>query len=173
MNKRELYQRAQEFCMENHIDEYPVKIVNLCKKYGLEVYGENLPRDTAGFIVVQETPFNKYPTGKLIVYNKNENVGRQRFTIAHELAHFILHKKESDPLYAHRDAGNAGGIESEASFFAAQILMPSELVFKALENAEKEFRYMTLPMKARHIAREFEVSVEAAHVRLEQLGIFC
>lgn len=172
MNKKKLNERAQEFCAENHIDEYPVKIIGLCNKYGIEVYGAELPDDMSGFILIQDEPLKNYPTGRLIVHNKKDSLKRQRFTIAHELAHYILHRDKNDKIYAHRDVGQTGGIEAEANYFAAQILMPAELVFKALKKLEKELRYVPYSMKARYIADEFAVSEEAAHIRLEQLGVF-
>ena len=173
MNKREIYQRAQKFCLEHHIEEYPVKIVGLCNECGFEVHAEPLPQDVAGFIVVQDEPFTKFKTGKVIICNSNDRASRQRFTIAHELAHFVLHRNESQKFFAHRDVGQRGGIETEADLFAAQILMPADLVFKAFEKLEKELRVVPQSMKARYIADEFAVSVEAAHIRLEQLGVFC
>lgn len=173
MNKKEIYERAQKFCLEHHIEEYPVKIVGLCNDCGFEVHAEPLPRDVSGFIVAQDEPFKKYKTGNVIICNSNDPASRQRFTIAHELAHFVLHRNKNEGLYAHRDVGQRGGIETEADLFAAQILMPADLVFKALSNLEKELHRVPRTMKARYIANEFAVSVEAAHIRLEQLGVFC
>jgi predicted transcriptional regulator len=49
---------------------------------------------------------------------------RNRFTIAHELGHYILHSKIGEtPLFATRQAGNRA--EWEANWFAAAFLMPA------------------------------------------------
>lgn len=62
----------------------------------------------------------------------------QRFTGAHELGHFLLHKGE----VMHRDRPVAGAsvvttrrnaVEREADYFAACYLMPAKLVYSAFE----------------------------------------
>ena len=60
MQKKEIIERAKEVCAKNHISEYPVNIVELCKSYGILVYQEYLPDDVSGFIVAQEELFDKY-----------------------------------------------------------------------------------------------------------------
>lgn len=50
---------------------------------------------------------------------------RNRFTIAHELGHYILHSKIGEkPLFATRQAGSRA--EWEANWFAAAFLMPAD-----------------------------------------------
>lgn len=171
MNKREVIDKAEEFCKKHNINQYPVRIASLCSHYDLSVREEYLPENVSGFIVVQKEKFNRFNTGRLIVVNLLESSGRKRFTIAHELAHYILHRKEDDEIFAHRDAGASGPMESEANLFAANVLMPRELVIDALENLQLEVRYSTESMKVNHIAREFVVSPDAARVRLRQLEI--
>lgn len=171
MRKEEIIRKAKEICEINNISEYPVKIVDLCKNYGFSVFEEYLPDDVSGFIVVQEEDFNKYESGKVIVANLSELAARRRFTIAHELGHYILHKKKDEKLYAHRDTGESGRIESEANIFASNILMPEELVRNALELSENPLVASFDLFKIYYIAEQFAVSRSAAQVRLKQLGI--
>lgn len=172
MEKKDVIQKAKNFCQEHNISNYPVNIVNLCSQNGLKVFEEYLPNDVSGFIVVQPDDFENYKTGKLIVVNLSDIPKRRRFTIAHELAHYILHKQESATLYAHRDAGQHGGIETEADTFASNILMPENLVRIAIKRLESESRVkLPLSMKISYISNEFAVSLEAARIRLENLGI--
>ena len=72
-----------------------------------------------------------------IVVNKNHNPERQRFTIAHEIGHFVLHAREllhvddnvsAQPAFF-RDAESSKATklkEIEANQFAAELLMPSD-----------------------------------------------
>src|SRR6185369_12396617 len=58
--------------------------------------------------------------------------GRKRFTIAHEIGHFILHPlEEQDRQHSRRDfeVFHDAGEEAEANIFAAELLMP-EFLFK-------------------------------------------
>jgi GAF domain-containing protein len=69
---------------------------------------------------------------------------RQRFTIAHELGHFVLHRGQQAGFQCDKDAVHLGlgesaaiereaaAIEREADEFASHLLMPSDVVCKAI-----------------------------------------
>ena len=79
--------------------------------------------------------------GRIVVPSKNGgtirvkaglSVGRRRFTIAHEIGHFILHSREGlekNDTAANFTIWNDPDEETEANFFAAELLMP-EFLFK-------------------------------------------
>lgn len=110
----------------------PIKIGELASKLGLDVMrSASLPPKISGLI----RPSQKARLGFEILVNKYESPERQRFTVAHEVAHFLLH----------RDDIGAGIVDSimyrsslsskkeiEANKLAAQILMPSKLVREKL-----------------------------------------
>lgn len=172
MTNKNVIDRAKDFCDDNGINSYPVKIVELCEKQGIKVFEEYLPKEVSGFIIIQEDNFRDYDTGKLIVINLSDSARRRRFTIAHELAHYLLHRDTRSELYAHRDAGQNNRMEQEANLFAANILMPEDLVKKALENISDDSSCALPPsMKIEYIANEFAVSFNAALVRMEQLKL--
>lgn len=169
MDKREVIKRAEQFCKDNQINEYPVGIIGLCKKHDIGVFEEYLDRDVSGFIVINPLKsYSKYKTGRLIVVNASDSAQRRRFTTAHELAHYILHRHEDGTLYAHRDAGQNGAMEQEANLFASAILMPEDLVKDSLKKYGKNIPFS---IKAACVSRDFAVSMDAARVRLSQLGI--
>ena len=168
----EIVKAAQKFCKENRIDSYPVDIITICNNNGLRVFEEYLPTNVSGYIIIQEEPFEKYETNKVIVVNSSDNPKRRRFTIAHELAHFVLHKSAEENFYAHRDTGQYDGIEREADIFASNILMPEELIKEELKNLnEKNRGDIPFLLKTYQIANSFAVSEMAAEVRLKQLGL--
>ncbi len=182
MRKSDVIKKAEEFCKEHEITEYPVKIVDLCKKKGLRVFEQYLPEKVSGFIVylpendtsddIGRNFKDTYGTTRFIVVNLTDGPGRRRFTVAHELAHFILHKDDSEEIYAHRDAGIYNAKESEANLFASNILMPEALVKKELKIFDDEYWGTALfSDKVDHISKKFAVTRSAAKVRLEQLGI--
>ena len=94
--------------------------------------------------------------------------GRQRFSIAHELGHWMLDRgktahlcKESDlsaPWESRQDP------ESRANEFAAELLMP-RVMFKALAK-DREVTFKTVE----ELARMFQTSRTATAIRLIQLG---
>ena len=175
MTYKEIKERAEKFCEINSIEEYPVEIVKVCNNLGIKVFEEYLGPDVSGLIVVDDKKWDKYGTDQFIIVNLTELAVRRRFTIAHELAHYELHRN-GNKLYAHRDMANGIGaeerIEREANYFAANILLPEKLVRGKVEDL-KEDTWGGIPdfLLVREIADNFVVSHAAAEVRLKQLGI--
>lgn len=107
-----------------------------------------------------------------ILYNKFENTARQRFTIAHELGHFILHKlpvsmtKKELKLYRNSES-STGEIkqEREANAFAAALLMPEKFIHTEIERAPND----TIEA-IKFLAKKFKVSEQAMTFRLANLG---
>ena len=172
MLKSEIINKAEKFCSEHNIDNYPVNIIGICNKLGIKVFEEYLPVNVSGFIMTDKNNFEKYDARKVIVVNLSDSPSRRRFTVSHELAHYILHKNKNDELFAHRDAGQNGVIEREANAFASNILMPENLVRKEIQRIKDFSSGFLLPfLKVRHIAEAFAVSEASAEVRLKELGI--
>jgi Zn-dependent peptidase ImmA (M78 family) len=105
----------------------------------------------------------------IIRVNRNEARERQRFTIAHELAHYLLHRHviDSSPegitdnvLYR---SGAPERIEYEANRLAADLVMPIELVEKKLK---EDFDGMVTEATIESLAASFEVSKAAMEIRL-------
>lgn len=83
---------------------------------------------------------------------------RSRFTIAHELGHYILHSQVGKkPLSVKRDG--SGRVEWEANWFAAGFLMP-EAEFQAKVNEG---------LGSAELAEYFGVSEEAVQIRRSSL----
>lgn len=176
MNYRNIKERAEQFCSQNGIVEYPVEIVRICNENGLKVFEEYLGSDVSGLIVLDDKEWPKYETNQFIVVNLAELAERRRFTIAHELAHFVLHRNGST-LYAHRDMANGlasrSRIEQEANYFAANILMPEILMREKVQDIkEKAWGSLSDYTLIRELADSFVVSKSAVEIRLKQLRIF-
>lgn len=100
--------------------------------------------------------------------NQNHPNNRKRFTIAHEIGHYLLHSKdilhydleELDKVYF-RAKSILSREETEANFFAAEILMPDSLIDKCIDSGINSVE---------ELAKFFEVSEEAMRYRLINLG---
>ena len=101
---------------------------------------------------------------KVAIYvNIDSPFTRQRFTIAHEIGHYILHRnllRAQGCSVAYRKQEN-NTIEQQANRFAAALLMPRNLVIN-------EYRKTS---NIKNIAKSFGVSTHAICVRLMQLGV--
>lgn len=83
---------------------------------------------------------------------------RQRFTLAHEIGHWCLHRRDRE-AFAHSGPGR-GRYEREANQFTAELLMPLH-----------ELRRAASQMAFTSLAAYFEVSLEAMDIRLRETGL--
>jgi hypothetical protein len=85
--------------------------------------------------------------------------GRKRFTVAHEIGHYVLHKGSSHGRFdtGHQFAiWNEANEEAEANVFAAELLMPDYLFTPRLKRQSPSFRNLD------HLAKDFATSRLAA-----------
>lgn len=104
--------------------------------------------------------------GKWVIrVNGKHHIKRQRFTIAHEFAHYCLHKDEQgsfvdEEIYFRKD--HESSIEYNADLFASEILMPRSLFVKAIKEDKIK--------KIKELSDKFNVSTMAITIRAENLG---
>ena len=100
---------------------------------------------------------------KIIFINNNCKLEKINFAIAHEIGHYVLHKEQLSEgqcfLSRSSDGHNAELIEQEANFFAANLLMP--------ENIMRACMYFGYSNK--EMARKFHVSEKAIRTRRNNL----
>lgn len=107
----------------------PVKIIDICQKMGFSVFQQEMPNEICGYIAIDEELKNKLSTDRIISVNKGEPPKRRRFTVAHELGHFLFNfnPKETEYLNAFEmDHEDDNEDEKRANRFAAELLMPKE-----------------------------------------------
>lgn len=142
-----------EKIIKEHHEIFPVKLSVLASKFNIKIYEYKLPIMASGQIV--KDAHNVYA----ITVQKGQSTVRQRFTAAHELAHFLLHKNKigdgitDNAMYR---SGLSSILETEANKLAADILMPMSEVNKKLRNN----------FTIEQLSDYFEVSYQAMRVRL-------
>ena len=116
--------------IEKHQQVLPINIEAIATDLGLMVYREKNWSDRLCGKIVRDKETGGQ-SGYAIYLNGNHAETRQRFTLAHEIAHFILHKDSigdglaDDALYR---SGLSSAQETMANKLAADILMPWKLV---------------------------------------------
>lgn len=157
---------TQRKIVEDYLSEYPVKLGSLAKALNVAVKVSSMRTGVSGQITRERD-------GYVIKVNRNEARERQRFTIGHELAHFLLHRDviDSSPdgitdnvLYR---SGAPEKIEFEANRLAADLVMPLPLVEKKLRD---EFHEVVTEATIESLAASFEVSKAAMEIRLSTLA---
>ena len=113
----------------------PVDITALATEFGLSVYEkDDLPDGVSGKICRDDSTDS--PGGYSIYVNASDVYTRQRFTVAHEFAHYLLHRDKigdgitDDALY--RSDKMTTQDEFAANNKAADLLMPRRLVMKCI-----------------------------------------
>lgn len=137
----------------------PFDIEDLLIKLAFNVNREELDGDLSGYI-------EKRHSGWVIGLNKYQSPRRQRFTMAHELGHYVMHKAHlekkgrwEDELLMRSDERNL--IEKQANEFASDLLMPKKEFQAAIKNGINDVE---------KLADRFAVSIAAARYRAFKLG---
>jgi Zn-dependent peptidase ImmA (M78 family) len=146
---------------------YPVDVVGLANDLGIRVWeSSKLSDDISGKLVKDERlgGQSKYA----IIVNKTHAETRRRFTIAHEVAHFVLHLNSvgdgiSENEFYRSKLSNKE--EIEANKLAAEILMPRSLINKlksehGLTGAEEDVKTMADQLKASEVAMKIRLGIQ-------------
>lgn len=140
----------------------PVNVTAIARALGLNVWEmHNLAEGISGKIFLD--PLNGGKSGYSIGVKATESYRRKRFTVAHEIAHFILHRSKigdelaDDAMYR---SGLSTHEEAQANQLAADILMPRRLIKQLQEKGLSDVGVL---------ANTLEVSEPAMRVRLSYL----
>lgn len=156
-----------------------INVEKVAEFLGLEIKEDDLGSDVSGVLVIKN--------GKGVIgvsKDETDNIVRRRFTIAHEIGHYVLHRFSQDlfidqhnfKAVFHRDTSSSSGkvtMEREANAFAAALLMPKTLIIKELSKKSYSFNFVEEEEEdiIYRLAKEFKVSRQAMTFRLANLQI--
>ena len=175
MNVRHARAQAEQLIKRLNIDtsDLPINVKKIAEDLGLTVTETTLDEDVSGLLIKRKLDGE---TADIFV-NRSDGQRRKRFTIAHEIGHFLL-SHEFDSAGVHVDRGihaiprrsklaKVEPKEVEANQFAATLLMPAQLVHEVVDD-------LGLPLydyDIEDLADRFDVSEQAMTIRLGTLGI--
>jgi len=145
----------------------PVNVEALARRMGVHVAYKPLPDNISGYV-------HRNNESWAVVVNSLHGLARRRFTLAHELGHFVWHRRvlgdgTNDTKKYRAEAGYDfyndaidHKHEREANQFAAALLMPSEMVRHVHRTAGVN--------DPRRLAALFGVSPRAMEIRLDNLS---
>ncbi len=172
MISKSIENRASQILEEMKVKSPAVDVEKIAKKRGLKVVSYELGDDVSGVLYIKKG-------NGTIGYNPDQSEVRKRFTIAHELGHYELHRLNKEVFVDNkqfkvlfRDQRSATGeikIEQEANAFAAALLMPKKLLLKEID--KKNFDLSDENSDAiGDLAKKFKVSIQAMTFRLMNLS---
>lgn len=127
----------------------PVNLVAAANVFSLDVQFLRLSPSITGALILE--------SGLIVANHQSRWRGRTRFAVAHELGHFLLHRRVRKYFLCSRDV--RGFYERQADMFAVELLMPFE-----------EVRGLAGEMPFELLASHFGVSLEAMDIRLLELS---
>jgi Zn-dependent peptidase ImmA (M78 family) len=171
MRKKE--KMANELLDEFGIKKPPVPVEDIAKNKGVKLSYDTFDGndDISGLLF-------KDKDNIIIGINSAHHINRQRFSIAHELGHLLLH--DNNELFVDkairlnfRDSKSSTAVdlkEIDANAFAAELLMPKSFIENEIFKLMKKSPSLTRDKLIEKLAKIFQVSSQAMEFRLINLG---
>ena len=156
--------RAQRLLREHRVTAPPVDIAGIATALGISVNYERLDGDVSGVLLLENGVAR-------VAINDAHHRHRQRFTLAHEIGHVLLHARGDrvfvDRRFFRNEWSSSGELreEIEANAFAASLLMPRAFLEQCVE-ADGSIT----DVDVFRLATRFEVSEQAMTLRLVKLN---
>lgn len=165
--------RARELLERAGVYDAPVPLEDLAKLCKATIRYEPFDGEVSGMVHCQPGG------GGVIGVNSMHSSTRQRFTIAHELGHLLLHAEEEFHIDEKRPLARRDEVSSkatdpreiEANQFAAELLMPASFLRKSVGVLVEEEPGISVENAIACLARSYEVSELAMTHRLTSLKI--
>lgn len=165
-DKERARESARGLLTQYRVLSAPVPVERIAKSLGAKVQYSPFDGDLSGMAFIKDGI-------PIIGVNSLHHPNRQRFTLAHELAHIQLHRPQIEAAVhidkgsLRRDALAAAGTdptEIEANAFAAELLMPEFLLAAELNGRTVDTEDDEM---IRSLAKRFKVSEAAMRFRFE------
>lgn len=158
-NYKKAQDKVNKLLKKYQIEEPIVPIFEIAEAEGVNLNFIKMPeklKDVSGFFNAEK---------KVIFINEDDSPNRQVFTVAHELAHFILEHKSGEygVLLRRTQLIQQNPQEREANYFAASILAPYKMLKKAMR------QYSLTKFDTKLLAKMFGVSEEVIRYRLQRM----
>lgn len=172
LTRRQIEQKVDDLLLEHDIDSVPVPVEAIARAVGLPIVETEMEADVSGALI---------RSGDLqgIAINASQAPVRKRFTVAHELAHFLLNHVDKDHVDWQFTVIRRNGRSSEAeddqeiaaNFFAASLLMPKHILRQDVEDHKRFDGEVSLDdSDVLLLAKKYKVSEAAMRYRLQNLG---
>lgn len=170
----EIQNIVKELLLRADINRPPINVKKIAQMLKAEIHEERFEEDDAiSGVLIQDK--NKV----IIGINSGHSKTRQRFTIAHEIGHLLLHShsgphvdKILPSLVRLRDDISSLAIdedEIESNTFAAELLMPDFMLRKDFRELTSEEMFDEADIDK--LAEQYKVSIQAMTYRLINLGL--
>ena len=122
MDSKIINEKILEVFIECNIQEFPINCFEILQHYNFRLftYDEIKLSDPELFAIAKEYSDDAFKYKNIICYNNSKSESRIRFSLMHELGHFILNHKNTTPDH-----------EDEADYFASCVLAPRAAIWRS------------------------------------------
>lgn len=126
MNYKNSRDVAWQLLIKHKISSLPVNLSKICKAEHIKLFTYQEGAKLIQKLQLEEHVVGNdaFSIGRVIFYNDENIIARQRFSIAHEMGHIFLHSSREATVYNRDPAPNDNPIEAEANIFASRLLAP-------------------------------------------------
>ncbi|MGZ5118770.1 MAG: ImmA/IrrE family metallo-endopeptidase [Burkholderiales bacterium] len=175
--RRKYIRDLAEKLLKKHFPKgVPVDPAKIAEDLGIELRLEKVDDGLSGFLV-RDQKNDRVVIGANLRHHPN----RRKFTIAHELGHYLLHEaatvhldqRKPGFIVQRRDGKSSTGedvFEREANLFAAELLMPAKALAKDLRDQAFDLLEDDDEAFMKSLAEKYGVSFKALTIRLGYLG---
>ena len=161
MNYKKSRDLAWKVLYRSRATNLPIPVQDICKRERIR-----LVTYASGADLIHRLGLEEHTVGNdafslrgIIFYDDRTSIGRQRFSIAHEIGHILLHSPKGATVYNREPTPNDDPLEAEANVFASRLLTPLCVL-----------HYMNV-QSAPEIAELCNISLTAANIRFERLQL--
>lgn len=170
--KKKAEDQAMNILKELDINEVPIPLDKIAGQFGIYIQEEELGNGISGILI-------REGNNTVIGVNESDVDSRKRFTIAHEIGHFVMHPgnelhidRKFKVNFRDKNSSLANNIEEmEANAFAAALLMPEKKINQFVNQKLTQGIDIEDSDELQSIADKFKVSKQALLIRLSKLGL--
>jgi len=160
-------EKANRLLQDHRVERPPVPVDHIAEALGARIRYSPFDGELAGMLIRDNDK-------TVIGVNSLHHINRQRFTIAHECGHLLLHKGKDVHIdrsfrVNRRDEVSSQAIdpeEIEANRFAAELLMPYDMIMNDLVAYDIDIEDEE---QLKELAGKYQVSVQALTHRITNL----
>ena len=160
MNYKNSRDIAWQLLIKHKISSLPVNLSKICKAEHIRLFSYQEGAKLIQKLQLEEhmVENDAFSIGRVIFYNEENIIARQRFSIAHEMGHIFLHSSRDATVYNRDPSPNDDPLETEANIFASRLLAPLCVLHYLNVRSPEE------------IAEICNISITAARIRMERLN---
>lgn len=159
MNYKNSRDTAWRILIKNQVSSLPVDVRSICRSEHVRLftYREGAELIDRLELRAHTVGNDAFSVSRIIFFDDQTSEARQRFSIAHELGHIVLHQPTAPTVYNREISPNDDPVESEANIFASRLLAPLCVL---------HFLNLNSPREISELCR---ISMTAAQIRYERL----